>query len=150
MANIDDLAELIVEELNDFKVEVNKMEQISKNLKTINISPDLKEMESLLSIHLKQQKELSTAQSKELSELTRKLSKTNHYPNWLIALLGTLVLCFLLLSSYTIYELKAASETNEEYYNKGQTKVFTYFKEFLQDNKEASEAYQKWKESKTK
>ena len=149
MAKIDDLAELLVEELSDFKTQLHKMEQLSKELKTIPLSPDLREMKSVLSISLKQQEELSVEQHKKISELITKLSMSNHYPNWIIILFATLLLCCFLLTSFAIYNLNSISETNLEYYEKGQDEVISHFNSFLKDNQETNEAYQKWSNAKT-
>lgn len=149
MAKIDDLAELLVEELSDFKTQLHKMEQLSKELKTIPLSPDIKEMKSVLNINLKQQEELSFVQRKKISELTRKLSKSNHYPTWLIILFGTLLLFCFSLTSYSVYEIKSASKINRQYYKKGQNEVIQHFNTFLKENKGANEAYQKWSKTKT-
>lgn len=149
MAKIDDLAELLVEELSDFKTQLYKMEQLSKELKTIPLSPDLREMKSVWSISLKQQEELSVKQHKKISELITKLSMSNHYPNWIIILFATLLLCCFLLTSFAIYNLNSISETNLEYYEKGQDEVISHFNSFLKDNQETNEAYQKWSNAKT-
>ncbi|SHK64210.1 hypothetical protein SAMN04488007_3486 [Maribacter aquivivus] len=149
MAKIDDLAELLVEELSDFKVQLHRMEQLSEKLRTTPVSPDIKEMKSVLNINLKQQEELSTVQHKKISELTKRLSKSNHYPTWLLVLFGTLILFCFSLTSYSIYEIKDASKTNNEYYEKGQNEVINHFSTFLKENKEANDTYQKWSKTKT-
>ena len=117
---------------------------MSNVLKTVRLTPDTREIKSILSSNIKQQEKLIQSQNEQMFELTKKLSKSNHYPNWLLAIFGALLLFFFSLTSYYIYKIQTSAEINNKYYEKGQTEVMLHFDEFLQHNHQANEAYQKW------
>ena len=144
MAKIDDLAELLVEELSDFKVQLKRMEELSAQLKLIKIKPDISEIQSALSTPLKEQELILKNQNMELSKITRKLTKSNHYPNWLLILSGSILLSCFLFIGISIFQLKQVEESNQAYYKKGQKEVIDHFNKFIQSNPEAKEMYQKW------
>ncbi|SDS99405.1 hypothetical protein SAMN05192545_2524 [Maribacter dokdonensis] len=144
MAKIDDLAELLVEEISDFKVQLQRMEELSAQLKLIKIQPDITIIQSAISSPLKEQELILKNQNNELSKITKRLTKSNHYPNWLIILSGTILLSCFLFVGISIFQLKQVEESNQEYYIKGQKEVINHFNKFIESNPEAKEMYQKW------
>ncbi|SEB97501.1 MULTISPECIES: DUF6730 family protein [Maribacter] len=144
MAKIDDLAELLVEEISDFKVQLQRMEELSVQLQLIKIKPDITTIQSAISAPLKEQELILKNQNKELGKITKKLTKSNHYPNWLLILFSTILLSCFLFIGISIFQLKQVEESNQEYYIKGQKEVINHFNKFIESNPEAKEMYQKW------
>ena len=144
MAKIDDLAELLVEELSEFKVQLKKMEELTAQLKLIKIQPDITSLQSAISSPLEEQELILKNQNKELSKITKKLTKSNHYPNWLLILSGSILLSCFLFIGISIFQLKQVEESNQVYYKKGQKEIIDHFNYFIQSNPEAKEMYQKW------
>ena len=144
MAKIDDLAELLVEEISDFKVQLQRMEELSAQLKLIKIQPDITLLKSAISAPLEEHELILKNQNKELSKITKKLTKSNHYPNWLLILSGSILLSCFLFIGISIFQLKQVEESNQAYYKKGQKEVIDHFNKFIQSNPEAKEMYQKW------
>lgn len=73
MAKIDDLAELLVEEISDFKVQLQRMEELSAQLKLIKIQPDITIIQSAISSPLKEQELILKNQNNELSKSPKDL-----------------------------------------------------------------------------
>ncbi|CAZ96855.1 DUF6730 family protein [Zobellia galactanivorans] len=144
MAKIDDIAELLVEELSDFKLQLEKMKHLSHELKMTQLSPDMTEMSSVLNSFVKSQDIVLREQHTKISQLTKNLSKSNHYPRWLLVLLSSVLLFTFCLVSYSIYEIKVSSDANFNYYEKGQKEAMHHFKNFFEEYPEAKDKYLKW------
>lgn len=144
MAKIDDIAELLVEELSDFKVQLEKMKHLSDELKTTHLSPDMTEMSAVLDSFLKSQNVVLREQHTKISQLTEYLSKSNHYPRWLLALLSSVLLFTFCLVSYSIYEIKVSSDANLNNYAKGQKEAMHHFNKFFEEYPETKDRYLKW------
>ena len=148
MAKIDDIAELLVEELSDFKLQLEKMQHLSNELKMTHLSPDMTEMSSILNSFVKNQDIVHREQRKKVTELTNSLSKSNHYPRWLLVLLSSVLLFTFCLVSYSIYEIKVSSDANLNNYVKGQKEAMHHFNKFFEENPEAKDKYLKWNTNK--
>ncbi|OWW25067.1 hypothetical protein B4Q04_11000 [Zobellia sp. OII3] len=144
MAKIDDIAELLVEELSDFKLQLEKMKHLSNELKMTQLSPDMTEMSSILNSFVKSQDTVLREQHTKVSQLTKNLSKSNHYPRWLLVLLSSVLLFTFCLVSYSIYEIKTSSDANLNNYVKGQKEAMHHFNKFFEENPEAKDKYLKW------
>ncbi|WP_289039199.1 DUF6730 family protein [uncultured Zobellia sp.] len=144
MAKIDDIAELLVEELSDFKLQLEKMQHLSNELKMTHLLPDMTEMSSILNSFVKNQDIVHREQCKKVTELTKSLSKSNHYPRWLLVLLSSVLLFTFCLVSYSIYEIKVSSDANLNNYVKGQKEAMHHFNKFFEENPEAKDKYLKW------
>ncbi|WP_142784660.1 DUF6730 family protein [Changchengzhania lutea] len=84
MTKLEELSALMVNEINDFKNGLEKLEQINTQLKDTKIKMDLKEYRIMTESH--QQKMASHLYKMERIEdrIDSKLKEAKIYPNWVV------------------------------------------------------------------
>lgn len=86
MTRLETISQLLVEELQTFKEQIDRLEKVSENLKDVRIKADSSTIEKLISLHLEKIKAESKAQHTQLEDLNKKLKSAKLYPSWLIFL----------------------------------------------------------------
>jgi hypothetical protein len=102
MTLLETISQLLVEELETFKEQIDRLEKVSDNLKDVRIKADSSAIEKLLSEHLKIVIERSNEQQTQLENMHKKLKSARLYPNWLIVLTLLLFLSMAFLIGYLI------------------------------------------------
>lgn len=102
MTRLETISQLLVEELETFKEQIDRLEKVSENLKDVRIKADSSAIEKLLSEHLKIVIERSNEQQTQLENMHKKLKSARLYPNWLIVLTLLLFLSMAFLIGYLI------------------------------------------------
>jgi hypothetical protein len=102
MTLLETISQLLVEELETFKEQIDRLEKVSENLKDVRIKADSSAIEKLLSEHLKIVIERSNEQQTQLENMHKKLKSARLYPNWLIVLTLLLFLSMAFLIGYLI------------------------------------------------
>tara|TARA_R110002033_G_scaffold79931_1_gene130888 strand:+ start:9331 stop:9786 length:456 start_codon:yes stop_codon:yes gene_type:complete len=145
MAKIDELSELLVEELNDFKLQITKLERVSKEIQSYAIKPDIRELKSYMDAAIQLQNEIVKNQNLRLRAISNKLTDSNRYPKWLVGLLSTALISILLVTGYAMYQLQSIPKIKALEYQKGRKEMVDHFYEFLESDASSKEAYLKWK-----
>ncbi|SDF42241.1 DUF6730 family protein [Cellulophaga baltica] len=145
MAKIDELSELLIEELSDFKLQINKLETVSKEIHTMVIKPDITELKFYMDGVIQLQNEIVKDQNLRLGAISNKLTDSNRYPKWFLALLCVSLMAVLIVTGYTIYQLQSISEMKQLEYEKGQKEMGNHFYEFLESDAPSKKAYLNWK-----
>ena len=140
MAKIDELSELLIEELSDFKLQITKLETVSKVIQAVVIKPDISELKSFMESTLQLQNEVVKNQNVKLVTISNKLTNSNRYPKWFLAILCVSLMAVLIVTGYTIYQLQRIPEMK-----KGQKEISTHFYEFLESDAPSKKAYLNWK-----
>lgn len=148
MAKIDELSELLVEELNDFKLQITKLETLSLRLKSVELKPDISELTTFFDTAIGSQRLLISQQNNELEKVSKKLSISNTYPKWLIVILSLTLLSVMLLTSFSIYQLQNIPNIKLEERQLGQQEIIEHFNEFLESDEKSKKAYIKWNDKK--
>ena len=102
MTRLEIISQLLVEELQTFKEQVDRLETISKNLNDVNIKADSSIIELLLREHLDILNKKSNEQQTQLEEMNKRLKSARLYPNWLIILALLNFLSMALLIGYLL------------------------------------------------
>lgn len=145
MAKIDELSELLIEELSDFKLQINKLETVSKEIQSMVIKPDISELKSFMESTIQLQNEVVKNQNVQLVTISNKLTNSNRYPKWFLAILCVSLMAVLIVTGYTIYQLQRIPEMKELEYEKGRKEISTHFYEFLESDAPSKKAYLNWK-----
>ncbi|WP_024480230.1 DUF6730 family protein [Cellulophaga baltica] len=145
MAKIDELSELLIEELSDFKLQINKLETVSKEIQAVVIKPDISALKSFMESTLQLQNEVVKNQNVKLVTISNKLTNSNRYPKWFLALLCVSLMSVFVVTGYSIYQLQRISEMKLLEYEKGRKEIRTHFYEFLESDEPSKKAYLNWK-----
>lgn len=145
MAKIDELSELLVEELNDFKLQITKLERVSKEIQSYAIKPDISELKSYMDAAIQLQNEIVKDQNLRLGVISNKLTDSNRYPKWLVAILCLSLMVILLVTCYAVYQLQRIPKMKALEYQKGRKEMVDHFYEFLESDAPSKEAYLEWK-----
>lgn len=145
MAKIDELSELLVEELNDFKLQITKLETVSKEIQSYVLKPDISELKSYMDTAIQLQNEIVKDQNLRLGAITNKLTNSNRYPKWLVAILCLSLMSILLVTGFAMYQLQRLPKMKQLEYQKGRKEMVDHFYEFLESDASSKEAYLKWK-----
>lgn len=100
MTKLETISQLLVEELQTFKEQVDRLETVSKNLNDVNIKADSSTIEKLLSEYLEIANKRSNEQQTQLEDMHKRLKSGRLYSNWLIILALLLFLSMALLIGY--------------------------------------------------
>jgi len=84
MTKLEELTALLVNEINDFKIEVEKLENIKNQINNTKIKMDLVEYKSIIEIHQQQMTScLNTLESFE-NRFESKIKQAKIYPTWAV------------------------------------------------------------------
>jgi len=100
MTRLETISQLLVEELQTFKEQIDRLEKVSENLKDVSIKADSSTIEKLLSEHLKIVIERLNEQRTQLENMHNRIKSAKLYPNWLIVLTLLLFLSMAFLIGY--------------------------------------------------
>lgn len=102
MTRLETISQLLVEELQTFKEQIDRLEKVSENLKDVRIKADSSIIEKLVREHQEKITAESKAQHTQLEDLHKKLKSAKLYANWLIVLTLLLFLSMAFLIGYLI------------------------------------------------
>ena len=98
MAKIDEITELLTNELNVFKEDVEKLEKLNEKLQATKLKVDIRELRSLLQEHERNMKYNLDSQERIYNRFEGLLKNARIYPTW--AVVG--FVAFLLLGILSI------------------------------------------------
>ncbi|MEN8185956.1 MAG: DUF6730 family protein [Bacteroidota bacterium] len=103
MAKLEEIAELLTEEINDFNQSIKRLEELTEKINHFkfqsdisNIKYDIDELKRKLEFH-------SNFQNKKMEEISKKVSRARIFPNWLIVLYFVLMIVFGVITVYLIF-----------------------------------------------
>ncbi len=147
MAKIEVLTELLVDELNEFQKGIKTLESVNDNIKKAKIEPNLSNLNQCLTDFTNQQKRFIENQNSILKSIDKNRANRNSYPNWLLGLLSTVLIGFIVFSIYAFYSVQHHENTLVE---SGRQEAITYFQSFINSKASILEEYKSWKQSKSK
>lgn len=146
MAKLDEIAALLVEEINGFEKSVNRLELLQKSLKGFKIQPDTTDIDFILKRYNDHQKQAIEEHHKLMANVIHHIKKSIAFPKWLIKLFWGLLVCIILVLGFSVYKVSRISEMEQEAFKKGEEKAVTHFRTFFEQTPKASELYEKWME----
>lgn len=84
MTKLEELKALLVNEINDFKTDVEKLDKINAQLKDTKIKMDLSEYKSIIKSHQQQMESHLNALKKFESRFDSKIKEGKIYPTWAV------------------------------------------------------------------
>ncbi len=84
MTKLEELTALLVNEINDFKNEVDKLEKINKYLKDTKIKMDLTKYKSMIEKHEQKMAFHTKAIERFESHFDNKIKQAKIYPTWAV------------------------------------------------------------------
>ncbi|WP_038529985.1 DUF6730 family protein [Formosa agariphila] len=102
MTKLEIISELLVEELQEFKNQAQRVEQVSKTLKDVRIKADSTEIILILQEFIKKQEHVQTLQKEQHNELFIKLKNARVIPNWLLILVTVFFISLALIIGYLL------------------------------------------------
>jgi hypothetical protein len=89
---IEEIAELLVNEINDFNDDVAKLDTINQELKETKIALDLTEFKSILESHQQKTALILNSQERILDRFEELLKNARIYPTWAVVMFIILLL----------------------------------------------------------
>lgn len=100
MTKLEELTNLLVNEIDDFKKDVEKLEIINNQLKDTKIKVDLTEYKSIIDSH-QQQMEVYKRTFKDFeNRFNNKINQAKIYPNWAVVVFIICIVVTAVLVSY--------------------------------------------------
>ena len=100
MTKLEELTALMVNEINDFKNGVEKLENINDQLKDTKIKMDLSEYRTMIYSHQKEMKSYLDSIERFESRFNYKLEQAKIYPNWAVVVFIVCIVVTVVLASY--------------------------------------------------
>lgn len=150
MAKLDEIAELLTEEIHDFKKSVLHLERMHEQLKKLQLRPDTTEINTLLKAYGNRQVRTMDEQQKQVQAILGKVERSILFPNWVVKLTWGLLICILLVLGFSIYRVSGTSKMEEAAFIKGRDRAMEHFGTFLEASPQANENYLKWLEENSK
>lgn len=96
MAKIDEITELLTNELNAFKEDVEKLEKLNEKLQATKLKADIHELRSLLQEHEKKIDRTLDSQERIYKRFEELLKNARIYPTWaVVVFVSSLLLNFI-------------------------------------------------------
>lgn len=146
MAKLEVLTELLVDELSEFKKDLNRLEDYSNQLQSLDLKLDNTELLSTFEDFKVKQVSLFEDQILTLEKFQSQLNTKNTYPKWLVGLLSTVLLLFL---SFFIYAMVSVQNHKSNEFQKGKQYAAEYFQSFIKTHPTVLKKYNSWKQSNT-
>lgn len=100
MTKLEELTALLVNEINDFKNGVEKLEKINDQLKEIKIKMDLLEYKTMIYSHQKEMSSHLKAIERFENRFNNKIIQAKIYPNWAVIVFIVCIVVSVVLVSY--------------------------------------------------
>ena len=102
MTRIEELSKLLVEELNDFGKDIEKLGNITEELKITKLKMDLTEYKSIIESHQNQMNKHQRAIEQFERRFNDKIKEAKIYPNWAVVIFIICVIVSVGLISYIL------------------------------------------------
>ncbi|MEZ4841770.1 MAG: DUF6730 family protein [Flavobacteriaceae bacterium] len=103
MAKIDEITELLTNELNAFKEDVEKLEKINEKLQATKLKVDTRELRFLLQEHERNMKYILESQERIYNRFEDLLKNAKIYPTWAVIVFIVFLLIGIFSSIYIIF-----------------------------------------------
>ena len=105
MAKIEEITELLTNELNSFKEDVEKLEKINEKLQATKLKVDVQELRSLLQEHERKIERTLESQEHIYNRFEGLLSNAKIYPKWAVIVFIVALLLGILSTTYIFIKI---------------------------------------------
>jgi len=148
MKKLDEIMELMIDEMADFKAAILELDELSKQLTTLNIPISTEALEKNLNIFLEKQKEENCIKDEILKDIEKKLKHACIIPNYLLILIGALGIMALSLLGYFGYTVQKAEKEKFEIYRMVMESDNESYQEYISNNPKIKDDYCQWLDDK--
>lgn len=150
MAKLDEIAELLTEELQNFEHSVNRMEKLKEFLMGYKVSADTADIDYLLKGYNDSQRKAVEEQNKLLANVIYHIKKSIAFPKWAVKLFWWFLIIVLLVLGYAVFQISRISEKEQAAFSQGESSAVRYFEQFMEETPEAGTLYEEWRNPKGK
>ncbi|MHB1105409.1 MAG: DUF6730 family protein [Lutibacter sp.] len=100
MTKLEELTALLVNELNDFNKDIEKLEKISEQLNTTKIKMDVAEYKAIIKEHQKEMASHLNAIERFENRFENKIKQAKIYPTWAVVVFMVCIVITVGLVSY--------------------------------------------------
>ena len=100
MTKLEELSALLVNEIDDFKNSVEKLEEINKQLNDTKIKMDLSEYKTIIFSHQKEMASHLKAIERFENRFNNKINQAKIYPNWAVVVFIVVIVISIVSVSY--------------------------------------------------
>ncbi|HHB51968.1 MAG TPA: hypothetical protein ENK75_02825 [Saprospiraceae bacterium] len=145
MAKIDEIAELIINELDQFNVTSKDLGNKLESIKTNSFNLDTSSLEDLITQHNESNRLEFIKYNNLFIEGQNKMTKNIIIPKWMIFLVTLFFAINITNTIIRLYESKNYKKKEEAAYQRGFNDVKNHFQTFIEDNPKVKKTYDKWK-----
>ncbi|MFN3137557.1 MAG: DUF6730 family protein [Allomuricauda sp.] len=150
MAKLDEIAELLTEELQNFEYSVNRMEKLKEFLEGYKVSADTADIDYLLKGYNDSQKKAVEEQNKLLANVIYHVKKSIAFPKWAVKMFWWLLVTILLVLGYAIFQISSIPKKEQAAFSQGESNAVRHFEQFMEENPEVGALYEEWRNPKGK
>ncbi|MCP9199250.1 hypothetical protein MKO06_04980 [Gramella sp. GC03-9] len=144
MKKLDEIMELMADEMADFKTSLEKLEALSKELNEMSIPISRAAIDENLQSFLQKQEEGKEVKNELLRDINDKLERASLIPNYIIVLIGSILLLLLSGLGYLYYSNKVKEEEKFQIYRTISESELKSYLIFFAENPEIKENYCTW------
>jgi len=94
MAKLEEIAELLIDEIEGFNKSIKKLEGISKKINNVKFNSDISNVLFLIEEQKRDLKHQLNYQNRKLQEISKKVTNARIFPNWLVVLFFVFVIVY--------------------------------------------------------
>lgn len=148
MAKIDEVAELLVEEVNELKKTTKELKQMLSSFSVPTTEIDLSHVnEKIGQLHDIQKQLLKKQYLMVENVIAATKAKPQKSSNIIKGGLISLGIVFMAVFGYALFEIKQLPETEKRKFNQGKQYVIAHFSAFFEANPKAKKRYDLWIEN---
>jgi hypothetical protein len=144
MAKIDDVAELLTEEITNFKKTIKKFEEISTTLDNTSIKTDIAHLKGIVQTTNEHQLIMATNNNVANKELVNSILTKLEYPKWIIQIGIFVTFIFVVVFAYSLYRINDVNTLEITAYEEGKSESLQHYTRFVHDKPEVNEIYNEW------
>jgi hypothetical protein len=144
MAKLEEIAELLTDELEEFQKGIAHLEKLSKDLRNSEVTFDLSEIKRQLSQFDVKQEDHFQKQDIELLNLSSDLAKAKLTPKWLLVLFCITSVVTVLTLSYFGYHFIKLEDFKTEAFNNGKERVILDLRGYFDEHPDVYKGFQYW------
>ncbi|MEL4306909.1 DUF6730 family protein [Joostella sp. CR20] len=144
MKKIEQITELLIEEIADFKKSVDKLESINNISKSTKLKVDFTHLNSYMNNQFNNILSNIKVQNEKIASLESAQKAHKIIPKSYIWLYSISILICISTVAHAVYYFKQTPTIQQNAYEKGRNEVITHFSKFINHKPKIKEEYEKW------
>lgn len=145
MAKIEELASLIIDEIETFQKGISQLQKETKRIEGLKLTLSTKKVEDSFSNFLKKLDQRNRVYSVELDKIQHRLDNSILFPSKYFMPIVLCLIVIIISMFFSVYQFQSSNNIGDKEYNRGANKVKSHIEEFFNDNPDAFKQYETWK-----